>query len=228
MPVLANHLTTAISTVDGTSYNTASISPIGGKLILAFFAWAQSTPGTPSVSGNGLTWVQHGSTKVQGARAGALFRTMGGTPSSGAVTFTITGGSGTPSRAGWSISEFNNVETSGASGANAILQPDKNNSTASGNSLTVTLDAFSSVNNATFGGIVVDGGGAITNGSGFTELGEANDATEGFSVQSQFKDTNDTSVDWTTADTTILIAIAAEIIFVAPPVSLNNGYSFVL
>lgn len=217
MPIISTHLITAVSATDSTSYSTASISPTGNNLVLAIFGWAQGTPGTPSASGNGLTWVQVGSTKVQGARAGALFRAMASGPTAGAVTFNITGGTGTPSRAGWSISQFSEVDLSGSDGANAVVQSNKDNSTASGNSLTVTLAAFSNANNATFGGIVVDGGGAITQGSGFTELGEANNGAEGFSIQTQFKDTNDTSVDWTTADTTNLIAIATEIKYLQSP-----------
>lgn len=224
MPVISNHLTTAATTTDATSYATASISPAANQLILAFFSWEQATPGTATASGNGLTWVEV-ATRTQGSQIGYVFRALGASPSSGAITFTISGGTGTPSRASWSIAEFNNVDTTGTNGSAAVVQSAVNSS-ASANALTVTLAAFGSVDNATYGGTAGTGtlSFAATQGTGFTELGEAN--TDGIIAESEFRNDNDTSVDWSYNETDRILGIAVEIKFVAAVVTKGLPFMF--
>lgn len=228
MPVTATHLLTAASGTDATSYETASITPSGGtRLYLAWFSWAQTTPGTASASGNSLTWTAVDSV-TQGSRKGTLFRALGA-GSAGTITFSVAGGTGTPSRAGWSINEFNNIDLTGTNGDAAIVQA-VTNSSASATGLSITMAAFGSADNATFGAIGVDADGAISHEVGFTELGEANTGGEGFAVETEFRADNDTEINWTHPDTTSNWGIGVELKFVQAPAEVGNnrGYSFIV
>lgn len=153
-PIQHTHLTTLDDIVSRSAYSTDSISPSGDTLILAVVANESAAGGElPVVTGNSLTWTQV-STKVSEKGRLTVFRAMsvGSTPASGAVTATFASDH-------WScriiISEFANVDTSDAGGANAILQPTTGEGTGSsgsfGSTKTVDLEAFSAVGNSTFG-----------------------------------------------------------------------------
>src|SRR3990167_10083775 len=211
MAVTATHLTTAVSDTDATSYTTASISPAANNLVLvAVYSHDASAPtATPTLTGAGLTWVQVGTLTTTGdsqARL-TLFRTLSASPGSGALTIDF--GGETQNRCMWSISSFGNVDTSGANGAGAVVQS-ATNTASSVTTLTVTLSAFGNTNNATYGCLGQNAGTqAITAGTGFTELGEANSG-EFEAIETEWRVDNDTSVNWTTSENN-LAGIAVEI-----------------
>ena len=189
-------LTSGGTTVDATSFATASITPSANKLVLAA-VFAAKTGGsvTPTLSGNGLTWVQVGTDTVStGVYRTTVFRAMGASPSAGAVTIDF--GADTQVRCGWIISEFTNINTSGTNGSGAIVQS-VTNTTTTGNSLIVTLAAFGDANNATFGGfgIVSDTPTTVTPGTGFTEIAELNIGADDQFIQTEWRNNNDTTVD---------------------------------
>jgi hypothetical protein len=112
------------STTDATSIATASISPTGDNLILAAVSstTASGYPNVPTASGNGLTWVRvNRNPGIYGTNKRlTLFRAMGASPSSGAITFDF--GGQTQTDFAWSVVEYPGVDTSGANGAGAIGQ----------------------------------------------------------------------------------------------------------
>lgn len=205
--VTATHLTTAASATDATSYVTASISPSANKLILAcVHSWSQSGNVTPTLTGNGLTWVAVNSAiSIGGARV-TVFRAMGASPSVGAVT--IDCGGQIQYRQEWSIAEFGGVDTGGTNGSAAIVQSATNIGPAT--SLTMTLGAFGSTNNATYGAFGVHTDDAdIVVGSGFTQLGEVTQFGETGAIMTEFRGDNDTTVDasWTTLSDVAGVAV---------------------
>ncbi len=104
------------------------------------------------------------------------------------------------------------MDTSGSNGSGAIVQS-KTNTVSTGTSLTVTLDSgITQTNNATFGGFRKAGqGNAVTPGSGFTELGEATDSTDG-RIESEYKAVGaNTTVDASWSDTINALGIAVEV-----------------
>src|SRR3990167_8026843 len=186
------------SSSDASSYDTASITPTADTLILAAILshHGSAVPNAPTLSGNSLTWVQIATVTFNtiGTSRSRLtvFRAMGASPSSGAVTIDFDGQ--TQISCGWIISEFGNVITTGSNGANAIIQSQTNNADAA-TSLTVTLGAFNNSLNATYGAFSHDGfATAVTNGTGFTEISEQTTGVEG-KLQSEWRNDNDTSVD---------------------------------
>lgn len=215
MPVTATHLTTNGDANNLSTYVTASITPSANKLILVWVGNV-STSGdqTPTLTGNGLTWVQVAS--VNGFPAAAaritLFRAMGASPSTGAVTIDF--GGTAQHRCLWSICEFGNVDTGGTNGSAAVVQSVTNLALAA-TSLTVTLGAFGSTGNATAGGFYTRGNGSadLVPGSGFTQLGEVVQVDTSEGMLSEWRNDNDTSVDASWGNLEDIGGIAVEIKF---------------
>ena len=210
-------LTAGNDNTDASSYVTASITPGANKLILAAVSHRDGTAtSAPSLSGNGLTWVQvdtlgYNSVATPLERT-TWFRAMGASPSAGAVTITHTE---SISNCQWIIFEIDEVDTSGTNGSGAIVQTANNTDNANaGSGITVTLASFSHANNHTvgiFGYAATDTQNMIP-GSGFYELSEqtATGAEVG-RVMVMYRKDNDTSVDITTTNTSPVVGFATEI-----------------
>lgn len=213
-PVSASGLTTNGSNTDASSYATASITPSADKLILAWvYSIASAAPNTPTASGNGLTWVQVATTSDNiGNRRITLFRAMGASPSSGAVTFDF--GGQTQIGCAWSVVEYDNVDTSGSNGSGAIVQAVADGSGANATSFSITLSSFGSTLNATAGGfgIPLNTSGQPSVGSGFTSTGQRNQDNPNLAIASEFREDNDTSVDMSSGASSVpWAAIAVEL-----------------
>lgn len=213
-PVSASGLTTNGSNTDASSYATASITPSADKLILAWvYSIASAAPNTPTASGNGLTWVQVATTSDNiGNRRITLFRAMGASPSSGAVTFDF--GGQTQIGCAWSVVEYDNVDTSGSNGSGAIVQAVADGSGANATSFSITLSSFGSTLNATAGGfgIPLNTSGQPSVGSGFTSTGQRNQNNPNLAIASEFREDNDTSVDMSSGASSVpWAAIAVEL-----------------
>lgn len=120
-------LDSGATNTNATSYTTASITPGADRLILACLTTNRNagTPTTPTVTGNGLTWVQIGSdvtfaTDVAIVSAQCVFRAMGASPSAGVVT--VSHGATTHEGLLWAIIEVTGMDTSGTNGSGAIVQ----------------------------------------------------------------------------------------------------------
>lgn len=211
MAIAFTNIRTEASGSGLTSYTTSSgtFTTNALQLLLVGSQVAAGTVNTPTVTGGGLTWEVVATALTSNQRRATLFRAMG-TGSSGALTIDFAGQSQV--RAGWSWSEATDVDTSGTNGSGAIVQSATgvvDGTTTTG--VTVTLGAFSSANNATYGcirfGTIT--AGTLTAGSGFTEIAQAASTVK---YQSQYVLANDTTVDWTwPSELTFSQAIAAEI-----------------
>lgn len=114
----------------------------------------------------------------------------------------------------WAIAYLDSVKLS-SNGGGAIVQNAGAGVGGSGqpnqSSINVSLGAFNSVDNATFGVCMINGSGSINTGSGFSQV--SNDATSNKRMQTQFKTTNDTGVDWSFGSSQSASAIAIELAF---------------
>jgi len=230
MAIAATHILTNASVAGASSYVTASGSPTTGRLQLLTVGnqCAAATVNVPTVTGAGLTWVLV-ATQVSGdnVRRVSIFRAMG-TASAGALTIDMAGQ--TQIRAGWSWSEFSGTDVSGTNGSGAIVQSatgkwDVGDGAKTG--ITVTLGAFGSPNNATYGGIRFGTltGQVVTVGTGFTQLGSV---LASVNYQSEYTLSNDTTVDWTyPSEATYTQAAACEIkaLVPAPTPGRSGGLS---
>ena len=145
-----NTLDSGKSESNTTVYTTGTFQPAGNSLVLLAVASKSVSSGdnvVPTVTGNGLTWVEVDNEIPQANYTRlTVFRAMGSSPTSGQATITF---SATQDSILWDIQEFANVDTSGTNGSGAIVQTVSNTATAT--SVTVTLAAFGATDNATYG-----------------------------------------------------------------------------
>lgn len=208
MPVTITHLLTAGSSTNATSYTTTSISPRAGKLVLVAVGSdvGSGTANNPTCTGANTTWTEVVALNSGGGeRQITIFRGLVG--GSGALTFDFS--AQTQLNCQWSIAELGNVDRTGTNGSNAIVQ-NATNTSASASNITTTLSSFTSTDNATYGAVFINSSSAITEGTGFSELGEATNET---TIQSQWKNANDTSVDWSWSGSSVVVSVALELKF---------------
>lgn len=207
-------LTSGLADNAATSYATASVTPTANRLVLVAVHSANQneTPGTPTLSGNGLTYVQVATVLFDTIAAPdgrlTLFRAMGAAPSAGAITISFTANQ---DGANWSVVECSGTDTGGTNGSAAVVQS-ATNRTNSASSLTVTLAAFGSTDNATYGAFAIGATQALVQGTGFTEIHEVQSSdTPARSTMTEWRNDNDTSVDGSWASLNTAAGIAIEI-----------------
>lgn len=206
MPVVATHLQTVFDNTDATSYVTASQTPTAFRLVRGIIgSAAATTPNTPTLAGNGITWASVVTVTFGGVVRLTYFRGLVAAPTAGTVTIDF--GGQTQSHCLYSFAEFAGVDTSGTDGSGAVVQS-ASNSTGGATSLTVTLAAFATAANATDGGFFWDSGGVGTVGSGFTILGQASGERSG---GSEWRNDNDTTVDMSWAGAIAALGVAVEL-----------------
>ncbi|HEX5728452.1 VCBS repeat-containing protein [Microbacterium sp.] len=121
---------------DASSYNTASISPVGNRPLYAVVETATGAgPSQPTATGNGLTWVVERSVTFSTRRLTVL-RALGASPSSGAVTYDFAGQ--TQTSAIWQVVQCAGADTSGTNGSGATPQS-ASATVAAGTTFTATL-----------------------------------------------------------------------------------------
>ncbi len=205
MPVSHTHLATVQNAGNANTYTIGpSVTPPTNKL-LGF--WVASNDVPTSVTGAGITFTQILST-ISSTNRMTFFVGIAASPTTQQITVNF---SGNQNEIGWSLVYFDDVDLSGGAAA-AIVQAvgGANNNTT----LSINLSSFANANNATAGAMRMFLNGNITAGSGFTEMGEA-DGTD-TSIQSQFKNSPDTTVDWSWGSTSLGVGIAVEIKFLNP------------
>ena len=165
------------STSNLTSYTSSSFTPTSNALVLVGIGNSQgsATAATPTVAGNGLTYVQVNTvTFDSGLKRETIFRAMGASPTAGAITVDFGGTSQTGCHI--VVVQFTGTNTSGTNGSGAVVQ----SATASGagTSISVTLSALTGSNDAVW---MIAGNRGASGFGGTPEAGwtENTDATGG-------------------------------------------------
>jgi hypothetical protein len=194
-------LDTNVSNGTLSDFSTASISPASNKPVLFWFMVKNSSSTDPtdpsSVVGNGLTWVQVDKIvyKTTGTSRRTLFvyRSMGASPSSGAITVTF---GETESGVIWGVDQFTGADTSGTNGSGAIVQSltDSDESTTA-DAMEIALSAFGNPANRAWGVFGDSDQRTFTAGSGFSLVSNTVDATVFSRVASEFSSSADPTVD---------------------------------
>ena len=222
--------------IDGGSGSvTASVSPTSNALQLLQInskTGISVDPNQPTVTGNGLTWVAINSivydTTSSSRRRITLFRALGASPSSETIAIDFGGQNQTDVL--WSLEEATGIDTSGTNGSGAIVQSATNkDETITTATLTVTLGAFSDINNATFGAFANYGSPTgVTAGAGFTLLGNIEDSLNALHSSDEWKTANDTGVDLTFDQNSQMGGIAIEIKTASTPATPPNGVKVII
>lgn len=194
MAISVNALASGEAAATGSTVVTPSISPTASRVYIAIFSWREGEAGSAyTMSGWGLTWNEIDRRIINAAGAANDFGIIGfwavGSPSAGALTFTITGDA--PTGGNWSVFELD-----GADLTSPIVQSADNGNASADTTADVTLAAFAdAVNNAAFGAFAdLDGSYSWAEGSGFTTIHDVDTASYA-NILSEWKIGEDTLVD---------------------------------
>lgn len=204
------------------TYATSSVTPTSNRLLLLWVSNTKaSTPNTPTVTGNSLTWVEVATVTFASISAPekrlTLFRAMG-TATSGTISIDFGGASQTG--CAWTLIEYTNADRSGTNGSGAIVQSvtDRADSAVSGEGsssggLSITLASLASANNMTAGGFAnaINNAAAITAGSGYTAFTGTAHGSPATSLRSIYDATGSTTVNVAQTANSHIGGIAVEI-----------------
>ncbi len=200
MAVSVANLTSGATAIGShTSATTASVTPSANKLLLLSVSSRTNItadPNIPTITGNGLTWVQV-ATLLWDATSGSrkrttIYRALGASPSSGTIVIDL--GGQVQTNIIWILDEFSGMDATGSDGANAIVQVVSQLGGTTSRSL--TMAAFASATNATYGSHVnANGPATATAGTGFTLV--KNQTSSDTAGATQFQAVEDTSITLT-------------------------------
>lgn len=186
---------------------TVSISPESGSVVIVAVGSNKpsGTPNEPTVSGLSMTWTST-ATRLGGSNhlRMTLFR---GVANGNSGQLTISHGGQNLQNIYWGVCQVKGTETGGTNGSDAIVQSAVNSADTT-TSFSVTLLGFSKDANATFGAVYHNTNQDTSPGSGFIEIAEADGSHQ---LESEYKTTNDTSVDWSVSGNANYVAVAVEL-----------------
>lgn len=192
-------LTNGTDTDGGSGSTTASVTLTANCIVYLRVnsrTGITTNPNQPTATSTGATWVAVNSivydTTSSSRKRLTVLRTMVGSNQTGTIAIDFGGQNQTDVE--WSVETSDaTVDTSGTNGSGATVQSAVGTD-ADGGTITVTLAAFGSSDNATYGAFANDSGtGTMTAGSGFAALGVNAGAV--FNGGMEWKNSNDTSVD---------------------------------
>lgn len=228
MAITAALLTSGANSTDANSFATASVSPGASRLVDVSVLVTQSgaVPGTPTLSGNGLTYVQVATTPydtVVTSRARLTrFRALGATPSAGVITIDL--GGVTHTGCAWVVMEYDGIDTGGTHGSAAVVQSAVAAADAVAQ-IAPVLGSFSNVSNWTSIAAAVDNNTALilSPEAGYTERAEVNFAGPSTALAVADKDANDATPTYDSAEVRSMGGIAIEIA-AAPVAGAGSPY----
>lgn len=214
MAVAANQTLNVVDATDASTYAFASYTPSASGLLVLFpFIHAQNAVGIAdgtsitgtSISGAAVIASRTFNTGASGNRKVEIWAALS-TGSAGVVTISLPG---SPIGCVGSLVEITGADTT--VGTSGVVQSTTNFSDSNTTALTVTLGAFSNVNN---GALVVFGTNqavTVTPKAGWSELSDSNIAAPNLTREVQFIATNDTAVQGTASSIGLFGAVAVEI-----------------
>lgn len=216
MAIVGALLTSGSDPVDATSFTTASVTPTANALIevdVMNAATLTGDLGTPTLSGNGLTYVQIATmpwrSNASPTRRVTRFRAMGSAPSAGAITIDFAGL--TQIDCLWSVKEYTGIDTTGINGSGAIVQSATNFDDAiTTTSITVTLASFGDATNNVASIVEAHSNvGPNTPEGGYTELSDSDEGSRSMATAYLIGQDTTPSYSWATGSS--VGAIATEI-----------------
>lgn len=204
-------LTSGGTGTDATSHTTASITPTANRLVLVCVVsrCGAGAAVIPTVTGCGMTWVveESLSRSLEGL---SVTRGMSASPSAGSLTLDF--GAQTATGCDWIVIEFDDVDTSGSNGSGAVAQSESAGSATTATSGLVTLGAFASANNGTFGLFTHRAAEPTDPGTGFTEIADISSTLPPIALMAMWRADNATTVDASWASTQHWVGIGLELV----------------
>jgi len=210
MTITVTNLISAVSTVGGTSVETASISPSANATLIAN-CWnsngsGDDSSGVATIVGLSLSWTLVRNPVEAYDRQSMWVASTGSSPGSGTITFDT--GAQSQANFSWIIDQVTSADN-----ASPVVQSVQDVQGTTGTSHTITLAAFASSENGTYGAF----GGSNDNststpGTGFAELADINHTNSGYGVRmTEWRNDNDTTVDVSYSGSVFRTGIAIEL-----------------
>ena len=232
MPIFAPVTLTSGFSAAAASYTTASVTPASNRLLLltvhCYVAAGSVQPTAPTVTGNGLTWVQVGSTIVDAAGTDRgtmfLFRAMGASPSAGALTITPSASM----KGTWILDQVDGTDTSGTNGSGAIVQFVAAADTGALATKSVTLAAFGATGNAAYGSLGKQGVEVTAWNNSWTKQVEVTGNSITYAGTGYFLGSTQLTENctWTTATRCAILAVEIKAAVSTTPVSTTRSVSW--
>ena len=208
MAITAANKTSGKDEADLSTYTTASVAFVANRLYLFTYGSHGPAPTVATANGTGLTIEQVNTVTNASTKRLTVFRALPGADTTTTVNF-VQSASQVQSHGFWAIDEYQGMEP-GANGLTAVVQA-ANNQTAGATSLTVTLAAFGSVNNAAYGAFLRSENENMTEGAGFTALAEVTGASSPTTSILTENKLNDNTVDCSWASSGAGFGIGIEV-----------------
>lgn len=224
MAITAANLTSGGLTAGTNTFSTGTITPSSGKFLFINVSarnGASTDPTISSISGCGMTWTAVGNANWDFTSASRrnthIWKGVGASPSTGAITVTM--GQDNLSYA-WDV-----VEIAGADNTTPVVQAGSAVNGDAGTAVTVTLGAFSSTDNATYGAVGEWNGLSLIADTGYSIVTQIGTSDPG--LASQINPGNDTSVFFNFGAADNVGAVAVEI-KAAAAAAAQNAYKSLL
>lgn len=199
--ITISNLSTGSDTDGNSTSTTASVTPTSNYPLFVHVKSRTSIstdPNIPTITGNGITYTTVASLVIDTTGTSrermTLFRGSAVSPSAGTIAIDFAGQNQT--HVEWSIDQIQGVDVSNDSGAVVQFATALLDSVATpASSLTATLGAFVAADNATYAVLGSFNSTTVyTEGSGFGRASFLQDVAG--AIVSEFKNVNDTTVDW--------------------------------
>lgn len=207
-PISASNFT-SVGGASASSLATSSLSPTDKVYLVAVNSRTgiSTDPNVPTLSGWGITWNQIATAQHDIAGSSrkriTLFWGYNASPSSGTLTADF--GGQTQTDMGIVVDEITGADTTSP----IVQSTTATDDTITVSTLTATLGAFADTDNATYSaGGIGSVGSTFTPGTGFATVSDLGTGTSN-RLSTQFKNTNDTSVDmsWSANEEIGIIAV---------------------
>jgi len=223
--VIEQSVVTAVDTPSG-SAASASWTPGANELCLCLIAnRGSNTPGNynSAVSGNGLTWVNVlNQDDTQGQINLSVWRAMGASPTTGAVTVTF---AVDPTACSFQLLRISGVKQGGTNGSAAIGNT-ASVDTGGTDTTPATTSVTTTANNSRVIGFASGRGQTYTVGSGFTAIAINQTANSGGSVARSNSEYKDVASSGTATTTDFSLSAAGDWAIAAIEVLIASGTTY--
>ena len=203
------------------SYSTASITPTANEVVVLYVHLniGSGTAGTITPTHPSITFSSAVKSRLFNGTLRRIEMFTGvasSSPSASAIT--LTPSSATQTGCSWVVQQWTGVDTT-----TPVVQSNSGSGTST--TMSTTLSAFASGNNATAAGYAQDGSVTFTAGTNFTQLGNTSVATPTVRLAGAYYLGQDTTPDATSTASSTYGFIAAELNAAATTLTLNASGS---
>lgn len=178
------------SAVSSDGVRTSPIRVLANNLVLMNVV--NTSNDIPTIEGASVTWIQINTVNIINTFRITTFRGLINSIQGGRLTISFGGNS--QSNVLWAVDECSGIDFTGDNGSGAIAQSVINHNNT--DAFSVNLTALGSDKNVNYGA-TASSSNSVVIGDGYSQLSNDNDAINNLTLQTQYKLSSDTNVNWT-------------------------------